>query len=82
MRLSGYEFMRLFRCHLHCGVVVAPVDIVVAHRTAEQDLHAFGEVVIFGCKQEIVNKGCRQPAAHRPHPVYLRGTTLISLQTL
>lgn len=35
MQLSGYEFMGLFWCHLHCGGVVASVDIIVAHRTAD-----------------------------------------------
>lgn len=49
MQLGGSEFMRLFWRHLHCGGVVAPVDVIVAHRTADQDLHAFGEVVVFGC---------------------------------
>lgn len=74
MELSGYEFMGLFWCHLHCGGVVASIDVIVAHRAADQDLHAFGEVVVFGCKQEIVYEGCRHTAAHGPHPVHLWGT--------
>lgn len=73
MQLSGSEFMGLFWRHLHCVGVVAPVDIIVAHRTADQDFHTFGEVVVFGCKQEIVYEGCRHTAAHGPHPVHLRG---------
>lgn len=82
MQLRGSEFMGLFWRHLHCGGVVASVDVIVAHWTADQHLHAFGEVVIFGCKQEIVYEGCHHASAHGPHPVHLRGTALISLQAL
>lgn len=57
--------------HLHCGVV-GSVDLVVAHRAADQDLHALREVVEFGRQQEIVYESCCHASAHGPHPVHLQ----------
>lgn len=53
-----------------CGIIL-PIDVIVFGRSADEHLHAIGEVIHLGIEQEVIHKSCSHAAAHGPDPVHL-----------